>query len=88
MRLNSIEIQNITSLMGKHFIDFEEILKEGELFAITGPTGSGKSSILTSISLALYGKNHKKSLDSKDFVSLGAASASIKLNFETKGNKY
>ncbi|PIK15792.1 SMC family ATPase [Halobacteriovorax sp. JY17] len=88
MRLNSIEIENITSLMGKHFIDFEEILKEGELFAITGPTGSGKSSILTAISLALYGKNHKKNLDSKDFVSLGAATASIKLNFETKGNKY
>ena len=88
MRLNSIEIENITSLMGKHYIDCEEILKEGELFAITGPTGSGKSSILTSISLALYGKNHKKSLDSRDFVSLGAAAASIKLNFETKGNKY
>ncbi len=88
MRLNSLEIENITSLMGKHFIDFEEILKEGELFAITGPTGSGKSSILTAISLALYGKNYKKNLDSKDFVSLGTASANIKLYFSTKGNQY
>jgi exonuclease SbcC len=88
MRLQSIEIENITSLKGKHFIDFENILKEGELFAITGPTGSGKSSILSAISLALYGKNYKKSLDSKDFVTLGQSSASIKLNFSTKGEEY
>lgn len=88
MRLQSIEIENITSLKGKHYIDFDNILKEGELFAITGPTGSGKSSILSSISLALYGKNYKKSLDSKDFVTLGQSSASIKLNFSTKGELY
>ncbi|WP_127716231.1 AAA family ATPase [Halobacteriovorax sp. HLS] len=88
MRLQSIEIENITSLSGKHFIDFEDILKEGELFAITGPTGSGKSSILSSISLALYGKNYKKSLDSRDFVTLGKSSASVHLNFQTKGQSY
>ena len=88
MRLQSIEIENITSLKGKHFIDFENILKEGELFAITGPTGSGKSSILSAISLALYGKNYKKSLDSRDFVTLGQSSATIKLNFSTKGEEF
>ncbi|WP_417335177.1 SbcC/MukB-like Walker B domain-containing protein [Halobacteriovorax marinus] len=88
MRLKSIEIENITSLKGKHYIDFEDILKEGELFAITGPTGSGKSSILTAISLALYGKNYKKSLDSKDFVTLNMPSSKVSLNFETKGENY
>lgn len=88
MRLNSIEIENITSLRGKHFIDFSELLKDDELFAITGATGSGKSSILSAISLALYGKNYKKALDSKDFVTLGASSATIQLAFETKGETY
>ncbi|OUR95318.1 hypothetical protein A9Q84_15890 [Halobacteriovorax marinus] len=88
MRLKSIEIENITSLSGKHSIDFEDILKEGELFAITGATGSGKSSILTAISLALYGRNYKKNLDSKDFVTLGTTHANIKLYFSTKGDDY
>jgi exonuclease SbcC len=88
MRLKSIDIENITSLKGKHYIDFDQLLKDGELFAITGPTGSGKSSILSAISLALYGKNYKKALDSKDFVTLGTANSTIKLEFETKGETY
>ncbi|MBT3586078.1 MAG: SMC family ATPase [Halobacteriovoraceae bacterium] len=86
MKINSLQIQNITSMKGKHFIDFDYLSQE-DLFAITGPTGSGKSSILNSISLALYGKNYK-GLNSQDFVTLGEKEGSADLTFTHSGNKY
>ncbi|MCF4101167.1 AAA family ATPase [Gillisia sp. M10.2A] len=57
MKILKIEFENINSLRGKHSIDFEKAPFTGSsLFAITGPTGSGKSTILDVISLALF--NH------------------------------
>jgi len=81
MKLIHLSIKNITSFKGIHEIDFA-FLNEENLFAITGQTGTGKSSILTAISLALYGKNYKKTLSSNDFVSLGASDAYAKLIFK------
>lgn len=55
MRILHIAFKNINSLSGEHEIDFtEEPFTYSPLFAITGATGSGKSSILDAISLALY----------------------------------
>ncbi len=55
MKILKIEFQNINSLKGTHSIDFREApFKGSSLFAITGPTGSGKSTILDVISLALF----------------------------------
>jgi len=55
MKILKIEFENINSLRGKHQIDFrKEPFKTNALFAITGPTGSGKSTILDVISLALF----------------------------------
>jgi exonuclease SbcC len=88
MKFHSIEIENITSLKGKHKIDFDELLNEESLMAITGPTGSGKSSILTSISLALFGKNYKTSLSSVDFVTLDQEKANIQLEFSVGVKRY
>lgn len=57
MKILKIEFENINSLKGYHSIDFtKEPFTTDSLFAITGPTGSGKSSILDVISLALF--NH------------------------------
>ena len=64
MTIESITICNITSLEGEHFIDFTaEPLRSAGLFAITGDTGAGKSSLLDAICLALYGKTPR--LDEK-----------------------
>ncbi len=57
MKILKIEFQNINSLKGSHEIDFTKPpFTTSSLFAITGPTGSGKSTILDVISLALFNK--------------------------------
>lgn len=88
MKISSIHINNITSFVNEHFINFNELIGDDSLFAITGPTGSGKSSIITAISLALYGKGHKKNLNSSDYVSQGSISGNIRLDFQINGKEY
>jgi DNA repair exonuclease SbcCD ATPase subunit len=57
MEITKIIIRNLTSLAGEHIIDFtQEPLRSAGLFAITGDTGAGKSTILDAICLALYNK--------------------------------
>jgi exonuclease SbcC len=88
MRLLTLTMENITAFRGIHTVDFQKWLGDEDLFAITGPTGAGKSSILTALSLALYGRNYKKSLNSSDFVSQGCSSGSTILEFEHEGKLY
>ncbi|MGZ5247968.1 MAG: AAA family ATPase, partial [Flavitalea sp.] len=57
MQINKIRINNINSLRGTWEIDFtKEPFTFSSLFAITGPTGSGKSTILDAITLALFNR--------------------------------
>ncbi len=57
MLISKVIIRNLTSLAGEHTIDFTaEPLRSAGLFAITGDTGAGKSTILDAICLALYGQ--------------------------------
>ena len=55
MKITSLRFKNINSLKGEWKIDFsrEPFVSSG-LFAIVGPTGAGKSTILDAICLALY----------------------------------
>jgi len=56
MKILELRFKNLNSLFGEWVIDFTdpEYLSNG-IFALTGPTGAGKSTILDAISLALYG---------------------------------
>ena len=55
MKILAIRGKNLASLEGEFNIDFrEEPLKSAGLFAITGATGAGKSTILDAICLALF----------------------------------
>ncbi len=56
MRLLRLRWKNINSLQGAYEIDFRDPgYTESGIFAIVGPTGSGKSSILDAVSLSLFG---------------------------------
>ncbi|WP_320047752.1 SMC family ATPase [uncultured Ilyobacter sp.] len=54
MRPIKLEIQGLQSFNEKQTIDFETLTEHG-LFGIFGETGSGKSTILDALTLALYG---------------------------------
>jgi len=57
MKICKIRFKNIHSLKGEHSIDFVNgVLGESGLFVITGATGTGKSTILDVITLALYNR--------------------------------
>jgi exonuclease SbcC len=56
MKILELRFQNLNSLYGEWLIDFAdpEYVSNG-IFALTGPTGAGKSTVLDAICLALYG---------------------------------
>ena len=62
MKILKLEFQNLNSLKGKWTIDFTDpAFQRDGLFAITGPTGAGKTTILDAICLSLYGKTPRLS---------------------------
>jgi exonuclease SbcC len=88
MRLIKLKIKNIASLKNEHYIDFSFIQNQAPLFAITGETGAGKSTILNAIGLVLYGKIYKNNVNQNDVVTLGEREGLVELIFQSKGKKY
>ena len=57
MRIEHIRLHNLNSLAGTWEIDLTApAYRDDNLYAITGPTGAGKTTILDAICLALYGR--------------------------------
>lgn len=57
MRILALSLKNLNSLQGEWHIDFRHpTYADNGIFAITGQTGAGKSTILDAICLALYGQ--------------------------------
>lgn len=85
MRPVRLDIQGFTCYREKQVVDFSRL----SLFAIAGPTGAGKSSLLDAITFALYGKVPRlggQNLD--EFISLGAARASVVFDFDMQGERF
>ena len=92
MKIKKIEFCNINSLAGEWTIDFEspDFANSG-MFCISGPTGSGKTSILDAICLGLYGATPRlKAIvgDSNEVMTYGSKNCYAKVTFECRGNLY
>lgn len=87
MKILSVEFENLNSLVGRTKIDFTSPAFSGSgIFAIVGPTGSGKTTILDAICLALYGRTPRLSRISKtqnEIMSRFAGGCFAEVVFET-----
>lgn len=84
MRPVRLEISGFTAFREKSVVDFTRL----DLFAITGPTGAGKTSLLDAITYALYGKTARLSKAGKELVSQGATAMSVIFEFQVGARSY
>ena len=92
MKIEKVKFKNINNLKGEHEINFQapEIVENG-IFLITGNTGSGKSTILDAIFLALYGQTPRfKNINStvNPIMTNGTAECSSSVIFSVNGKRY
>ncbi len=81
-----LSIEGINSFVAAQEIDFSDAA-DANIFCICGPTGSGKTTILDSIILALYGKGDRG--DTKDdYINLSCDKGTIVFRFELGGAEW
>ncbi|WP_161890637.1 AAA family ATPase [Pontibacter russatus] len=90
MKILSVRFLNLNSLKGEHEIRFDRSpLADAGLFAITGQTGAGKTTILDAITVGLYGLVHRHSNDKPlELMTRYTAEAFSEVEFEAEGRRY
>lgn len=92
MKILKLHFKNLNSLLGEWTIDFT-VPEYGEqgIFAITGPTGAGKSTILDAICLALYGRTprlERINAAQNEIMSRQTGECFASLEFQTSSGTY
>ncbi len=85
MKPIKLSIEGLNSFRQKQTIDFEELGRDN-LFCISGSTGSGKTTIVDAIILALYGSTKRGTLE--ETVNLNCQKAIVELTIELEGEVY
>lgn len=80
MRPRSLKISGLNSFVEEQTIDFSTLIESG-LFGIFGPTGSGKSTILDAITIALYGYN-AMARGTKEFINTDKEKVFLSYDFD------
>ena len=91
MKILSLRFKNINSLRGEWKIDFsKEPFNSNGLFAITGATGAGKTTILDAICLALYHQTPRLSVSptNNELMTRHSSECMSEVEFEVKGQGY
>ena len=83
MKPIKIKIKGINSYVSEQVIDFNK-LAENKIFGIFGETGSGKTTILDSIILALYGVSDRDNL--QNVINVNTKDAYVEYTFEMEEN--
>lgn len=78
-----LQVKGLNSFIDKQVVDFQKLTERG-LFGIFGPTGSGKSTILDGITLALYGDISRKS---SNYINTNCDSVYVSYEFQITGKE-
>jgi exonuclease SbcC len=84
MRPRKLVLSGVTCFRDQETIDFTEL----DLFAITGPTGAGKTSILDAMTFALYGRIFRVEREFRSLMSLGAKEMRVLFEFSVGPTNY
>ena len=92
MRILQTRFKNLNSLAGEWEIDLTHpAFASDGIFAITGPTGAGKTTILDAICLALYGRTprlNKVTKSVNEIMSRQTGDCFAEVTFETQAGRY
>ena len=92
MRILGVRFKNLNSLAGEWHVDFTHPdYSSNGIFAITGPTGAGKTTILDAVCLGLYGRTprlDKVTKSSNEIMSRQTGECFAEVTFETQKGRY
>jgi exonuclease SbcC len=84
VRPTRLELQGFTSFRQRCEVNFSSL----DLFAITGPTGAGKSSLLDAMTYALYGCTTRLGKSGNELISQGSVAMYVLLEFRAGKELY